>query len=87
MFHSKMYSSALTSLLRDVRARLLIVHGDRDDFTSHSQYDTWTESLKTTEGTQAQLRIVAVAGAGHFWHTETSRAALRETLEAFLDVQ
>ncbi|KAF8556187.1 alpha/beta-hydrolase [Imleria badia] len=86
MFHSKMYSSALTSLLRDVRARLLIVHGDQDDFTSYSQYDTWTESLKTTQGVQAQLRIGTVAGAGHFWHTETSRAALRETLETFLDV-
>ncbi|KAG8213216.1 hypothetical protein J3R82DRAFT_11681 [Butyriboletus roseoflavus] len=55
MFHSRMYSSALTSLLRDVRARLLIVHGDRDDFTSHSQYDTWTKSLKMTEGVSAQV--------------------------------
>lgn len=84
MFHSKVYSEALTSLLRDVRARLLIVHGDRDDFTSHSQYDTWTESLKTTEGVQAQLRTVTVAGASHFWHTGTSRAVLKETLENWL---
>lgn len=84
MFHSRMYSAALTSLLRDVRARLLVIHGDRDDFTSHSQYDAWTESLKTTEGVQAQLRIVTVAGAGHFWQTETSRAALKETLANWL---
>lgn len=83
MFHSRMYSSALTSLLRDVRARLLIVHGDRDDFTSHSQYDTWTESLKT-ERVRAQLRTVTVTGASHFWHTGTSRAALKETLENWL---
>ena len=84
MFHTKMYSSVLTSLLRDVRARLLVVHGDRDEFTSHSQYDTWTESLETTEGVRAQLRIVTVTGAGHFWHTETSSAALKETLENWL---
>lgn len=84
MFHSKTYASALTSLLRDVRARLLVVHGDRDDFTSHAQYDTWTELLKTTEGIRAQLRAVTVTSAGHFWHTETSRAALKTTLENWL---
>ena len=84
MFNSKMYSAALTSLLRDVRARLLIVHGDRDEFTSHSQYDTWTESLETMEGVRAELRIVTVTGAGHFWHTGTSRTALKETLENWL---
>lgn len=84
MFHSKTYSSALTSLLRNVHARLLIVHGDRDDFTSHAQYNAWTDSLKTTEGLQAELRVETIAGAEHFWHTETSRATLRETLESWL---
>lgn len=84
MFHTKVYSSALTCLLRDDRARLLIVHGDRDDFTSHSQYDAWTESLKTTEDVRAQLTIASVAGAGHFWHTGASRAALRATLDNWL---
>lgn len=84
MFHSKTYSLALTSLLRDAGARLLVVHGDRDEFTSHSQYDAWTESLRTTEGVGAQLRTVAVTGGGHFWHTETSRAALKAALESWL---
>lgn len=84
MFHSNMYSSALTSLLHHDRARLLIVYGDRDEFTSRSQYDNWTESLRTTEGVRAQLRIVTVTDAGHFWDTETSRAALKAALENWL---
>jgi len=85
MFHSSMYSSALTALLRDVRVRLLVVHGDRDEFSGHSQYESWAESLKTTEGIRAQLRIVMVTGAGHFWHARTSRGALKDALEVWID--
>ncbi|KAG9315082.1 hypothetical protein JVU11DRAFT_4194 [Chiua virens] len=78
-----MYSSALTTLLRDARVRLLVVHGNWDIFTSQSQYETWTESLETAEGLSAELRIVTVPGAGHFWHTGT-RATLKDTLEAWV---
>ncbi|KAF9234624.1 Alpha/Beta hydrolase protein [Melanogaster broomeanus] len=84
MFNTKMYSSALTWLLRDAGVSLLVIYGDQDDFTSHSKYKAWTELLKKTEGAKAQLEIASVAKAGHFWHTESSRATLKRTLESWL---
>ncbi|KAF9223541.1 alpha/beta-hydrolase [Gyrodon lividus] len=84
MFHTKVYASALTWLLRDASASLLVIYGDQDNFTSHSKYEAWTESLRKTEGAKAQLEILPVAQASHFWHTESSRATLKLTLEGWL---
>ncbi|KIK96030.1 hypothetical protein PAXRUDRAFT_826414 [Paxillus rubicundulus Ve08.2h10] len=84
MFHTKVYSSALTCLLRDASVSLLVVHGEQDEFTSRSKYEAWTESLRETEGVKAQLEVVSVVQAGHFWHTRSSRATLKRILESWL---
>ncbi|KIJ66747.1 hypothetical protein HYDPIDRAFT_128047 [Hydnomerulius pinastri MD-312] len=84
MFNTKTYSSALTSLLCDPGVNMLVIYGEQDDFTSKSKYDAWAESLRQTEGAKAQLEIVSVPKADHFWHSGPSKTTLMRTLETWL---
>ncbi|KAL4066748.1 Alpha/Beta hydrolase protein [Scleroderma yunnanense] len=84
LFHTRVYSAALDGLLDDSRANVLIIYGDRDDFTGKARYDAWSEMLQETSEAKARLDIVSVAGAGHFWRSNSSRTTLRRTLEDWL---
>ena len=69
LFKSAHYASKLEDLLRNPRARVLIVHGDSDDFTSASTYRTWVDGLRNVadgEG-NAQLTVSVSSGTSHFW--------------------
>ncbi|TRM65064.1 Alpha/Beta hydrolase protein [Schizophyllum amplum] len=70
LFKSSHYTAKLSDLLRDPRGRVLIVHGDNDEFTSAGSYRTWVEELqKVTQGeAKAQLAISLFPGVSHFWH-------------------
>lgn len=46
---------------------MLVLHGDRDAFTSSQSYSRWTEQLRREAGNDERLRVVAVSGASHFW--------------------
>ncbi|KAH7884613.1 Alpha/Beta hydrolase protein [Phlebopus sp. FC_14] len=84
MFHTSTYLSALRSLLLEASVSMLIIYGDKDDFTSKAKYDAWAERIRKTEDTKAQLEIISVARADHFWHEESTRASLKTTLESWL---
>ncbi|KAL1680205.1 Alpha/Beta hydrolase protein [Schizophyllum commune] len=69
LFKSALYASKLEDLLRNPRARVLILHGDSDDFTSASTYRTWVDGLRNVadgEG-KAQLTVSVSSGTSHFW--------------------
>ncbi|KAG6330345.1 hypothetical protein ID866_8742, partial [Astraeus odoratus] len=84
LFHAKTYAMALDTLLRDARTHVLIIYGEHDEFTSRAKYGAWTESLRKTSEGGAQLNIASVAEANHFWHSNSARTALRNTLESWL---
>ncbi|KAJ7104258.1 Alpha/Beta hydrolase protein [Mycena belliarum] len=56
------YADALGALVRDSKARVLVVHGDADEFTGVDRYRAWGGEL---EG--AGARVVEVRGGTHFW--------------------
>ncbi|QRW03773.1 hypothetical protein RhiLY_02772 [Ceratobasidium sp. AG-Ba] len=74
-FHASFYRDKLGQLAKDPRARLLILHGDRDQFTAIEKYTTWATSLQpvldqiqeTPETAPAKVQIKVVPGADHFW--------------------
>ncbi|KAI5828114.1 alpha/beta-hydrolase [Schizophyllum commune Tattone D] len=85
LFKSAHYASKLEDLLRNPRARVLIVHGDSDDFTSASTYRTWVDGLRNVadgEG-KAQLTVSVSSGTSHFWQGR-GQDDLEDALSRFL---
>ncbi|EGN98980.1 hypothetical protein SERLA73DRAFT_181742 [Serpula lacrymans var. lacrymans S7.3] len=86
LFRSKSYESALNNLVRHPDVNILVVFGDRDNFTSESKYDNWTEALQKEargDGT-GTLQVVKVAGASHFWASAEERGQLEQVVGAWL---
>lgn len=44
-FRTRTYQHALEDLVRQPGARVLLCHGDADDFTAAEAYDAWAEAL------------------------------------------
>ena len=81
-FRGKHYTTTLNTLLYDSRSNVLVVYGDRDEFTSVENYDTWVETLRgqtSAEGT-GKLQIARVAGANHFWNDQIAQDTLLRTI-------
>ena len=45
-FHGGTYQRKLEGLVRDPLSRVLIVHGDEDEFTGAASYQTWASALE-----------------------------------------
>ena len=84
MFQTDMYASALRHLLCNPEARLLLIYGDKDEFTSKSKYDAWIESCRRTDGLKAKLDVVRVTEANHFWQSHDARTALEQAVDNWL---
>ncbi|EPT01649.1 hypothetical protein FOMPIDRAFT_1119778 [Fomitopsis schrenkii] len=82
-FRGGTYSSTLADLVRDPGARVLVLYGDHDDFTSVEAYDVWAHNLTEVAATDV-LRIVKVEGANHFWRKRSPQAKLVDTFETWL---
>ena len=61
LFNSSLYSKALEALVQHADSNVLIIFGDRDEFTSQSNYATWASGLK------GNVKVVEVKDASHFW--------------------
>ncbi|KII89869.1 hypothetical protein PLICRDRAFT_91014 [Plicaturopsis crispa FD-325 SS-3] len=74
LFKSSAYTAALKTLLRDKSSNVLVVYGDRDEFTSVQSYDAWAEELEKAAQpggeTAGSLSIVKVPDGSHFWGGE-----------------
>lgn len=84
MFHAGMYASALRELLCNPEARLLLIYGDKDEFTSKSKYDEWVDSCRRIDGLKAELDVVRVTKANHFWQSRDARTALEQAVDSWL---
>ena len=67
LFHSSSYSKALEALVQHPDSNVLIIFGDRDEFTSQSNYTTWASDLK------GNVKIVEIKDASHFWGGRSGR--------------
>jgi alpha/beta superfamily hydrolase len=84
MFHTGMYSSALHDTLRNPDARLLLIYGDKDEFTSKSKYDEWVDTLMRADGLKAKFDVVPVMDANHFWQSDSARTALQQAVDSWI---
>lgn len=84
MFHTGMYSLALHDTLCNPDARLLLIYGDKDEFTSKSKYDEWVDTLMRTDGLKAKFDVVPVMDANHFWQSDSARTALQQAVDGWI---
>ncbi|KAH9481419.1 hypothetical protein JR316_0005945 [Psilocybe cubensis] len=66
-FNSSSYDRALKDLLQQTNSNVLIVYGDRDEFTSQSNYKSWVSSL------HGNVIVQEVENASHFWRGQSGR--------------
>ncbi|KAL5525994.1 hypothetical protein ACEPAG_7332 [Sanghuangporus baumii] len=89
LFRSKFYDEALNTLARDPKAHILIIYGDRDDFTRVESYREWSDKLEILgkEGlnddrnaSAGRVSVSSIEGGSHFWAQD------RNTAEEMLNV-
>ncbi len=82
-FRSGTYTSALNDLLHNPKANVLVLYGNRDEFTGEESYDAWTEQLReqVSGDDTGRLEIVKIDGATHFWIEGAGNRLLREIVE------
>ena len=77
LFHGGTYTDRLNRLINDPRSNVLIVYGDRDEFTAVETYEGWVAELRKNDG---EFRAELVQGATHFW-TSRSGQRLKEIIK------
>lgn len=85
-FHGGHYASLLEALVRDPRSNVLIIFGDRDEFTGIGNYTNWANGLQAIgdKETTGSLQIISVAGANHFWSDEEPHRMLIDSARKFV---
>lgn len=84
-FHHQNHRAALQKLASDSKANVLVIYGDRDDFTSVRNYRVWAEGLTEKGG---RVRVDEVAEGSHFWYgrpMETLLDIVRKWLNTLCD--
>jgi len=65
-FNSGTFETALHTLIQEPKSSLLVLYGDKDQFTSLHRYERWVEKLNNEA--RGQLSTVQVESGDHFWH-------------------
>ncbi|CAE6413710.1 unnamed protein product [Rhizoctonia solani] len=90
-FNASKYRERLSRLVHDPRARVLILLGDRDQFTSADSFESWANSLQPDRNTSASgtvtisnnTEVKMIPGADHFWNGRYRQ--LREAISSWLE--
>ena len=77
LFHGGTYTDRLNKLINGSRSNLLIIYGDKDEFTGVEMYEGWVAELRKNSG---EFRVEPVQGATHFW-TSRSGERLKEVIK------
>ncbi|KAG8777750.1 hypothetical protein FRC12_000231, partial [Ceratobasidium sp. 428] len=81
-FHASTYREKLRQLVQDAQARVLIMYGDRDQFTAVNKFTAWAAAFQSNNGVSdtevspaenPQVETKMVPGADHFWRGPFSR--------------
>jgi hypothetical protein len=67
----------LNEVLEHPESKVLVIHGDRDEFTSHAKYQEWISELR------GNVEVVEVENGAHFW-LGSSGGQLIEAVERWL---
>jgi alpha/beta superfamily hydrolase len=78
LFHTNTYTAKLKELISNADSNVLIIYGDRDEFTSIEKYKAWREELVSKVG--GHLKVVEVPGASHFWERRELKQVVMEWL-------
>lgn len=63
MFSGNSYQKKLEELVQNPDSNVLVIYGDQDEFTSISNYKSWSEQLSK----EGRVKVVEVEGGTHFW--------------------
>ncbi|GAB1521687.1 hypothetical protein RhiTH_004784 [Rhizoctonia solani] len=70
----------LSRLVSNPQARVLILFGDKDQFTGISNYQSWANNLEQAQGSSTSeaigsgaIEVKMVTGADHFWRGRFNR--------------
>lgn len=94
-FNASTYRQKLRQLVDDPRAHVLILYGDKDQFTALAKYEVWIASMQQPEnqgtaGTEAlgtaRVEMKMISGADHFWRGQYNRQ-MREAISSWLKQQ
>ncbi|KDQ56986.1 hypothetical protein JAAARDRAFT_131498 [Jaapia argillacea MUCL 33604] len=86
-FRSSTYASALSDLIADPSSDILVIYGDRDEFTGIASYQTWAEELKrqAAGAGKGKLQVQRIDGGSHFWfHQAEIQSSLQQVVRAWL---
>ncbi|KAJ3551301.1 hypothetical protein NP233_g13105 [Leucocoprinus birnbaumii] len=83
LFRTSHYQTQLEELLKDPQSNVLVVYGDKDEFTSSSSYEKWVERLEKAAAGSSRLRIAEVEQGSHFWLGKSGEE-LRQVLRRWL---
>jgi len=64
LFQTSYYQARLEQLVQDPESNVLVIYGDKDEFTSKSSYKGWVEKLKNGN---TGLRVAEIENGRHFW--------------------
>ena len=89
LFHSRTYAETLGTLVKNPRSNVLLLYGDRDEFTSINSYETWVKELQDLAGQDPSsmtntVQVGHVKGATHFWEHSKAQIMLK-FVEEWLD--
>ncbi|VDB85659.1 unnamed protein product [Peniophora sp. CBMAI 1063] len=89
LFNGRQFQSRLEELVWRPDSRMLLVFGDRDEFTGVASYEKWSATLQelaspdATTSDASHLKVVRVDGGSHFWGGRALRSLLA-AIEGFL---
>ncbi|CAE6427438.1 unnamed protein product [Rhizoctonia solani] len=73
-FNASMYRERLSQLVHNPQARVLILFGDKDQFTGISNYQSWADNLQRVQHSSTSeavpngiVQAKMIPGADHFW--------------------
>ncbi|CAE6433827.1 unnamed protein product [Rhizoctonia solani] len=79
-FNASTYREHLSRLVSNPQARVLILFGDKDQFTGISNYQSWANNLEQAQGSSTSeaigsgaIEVKMVTGADHFWRGRFNR--------------
>ena len=76
----------LDTLVHNPRSTVLVIFGDRDDFTGIQSYIKWADGLQaiSKDNEAGRLELVTVKGCNHFWTDSHARQVLVDSIQHFV---
>ena len=79
LFNSSSYTRALDELLQHTGSNVLLIHGDKDEFTSHAKYQEWASDMR------GNVEIVEIENGSHFWGGRSGEILVEEVKKRLRD--